>query len=1116
MQNSTVTLETLISKETLKKSLVEVIIVFIILFIVSVIYVVHQNNKLHEQSIIHLTEKLDSTLINFQEQVDNLAKNDLIINSIVDDVNRDNYLPVFFRSLKLNNSVNTSIVFTDYTGKVITGKNTTLHQQYSNKFNWQDNVLSRGLPYFEFSEVGLFAASPVLLSNYPEGAIISYVSDVQKLIPLANSNATFIYINNRNKVLYSSNNQLISRGSLYTDNNFIFWFKNKQPYLSGHIVSIEPPMSAYRNILWLVMVIIVSLIFIFLGLMSTVKSAAKHASHSMQKLQNILADPMMKNGNSMDIEQGNNEPVEFFAIRKEFNTLLNHLFNQTISLQKFTSVINSLDEILFVLDEQNNIILNNSSFDQFCKKTGITLPQDIAKIIPYKKSLIAEYANKNIEIEYPFINQEDPLNTTNSASVQWNSSDYIDSKRGILGIIFVGKDVTLAKKLEVDLLIKNQAIDSAKTSIIITDAQRSDNPIIYANKSFCELTGFSINEVIGKNCRFLQGENTQQSKVDKINKAISQQTAITTTLTNYKKDGCEFKNELTMSPIVNEKGIVTHFLGIQSDVTEREETANYLTLAKQKAEESTQLKSEFLASMSHEIRTPMNGVIGMLDLLLRSKLDHEQYHNAEIAKDSANSLLTIINDILDFSKIESGKLEIENAPFNLVSLFSHVSKAHAQHAHNKGVELIIDTSGIELALVTGDSGRIRQILNNLLSNAIKFTEHGSVIVTATVTQYSSTLVTLNCQVSDTGIGIAEDRLEQVFSSFTQADSSTTRLYGGTGLGLAITEKLCQLMKGSVNVTSKKQLGSSFNFTIQLGIDNNTEKLIPINLSSNKILILDIEEKSANALKKQLNKWGATVVIETNKQNYNHHIENGLFDMVFIDESYANTNQNANGSENKDTNNITANENSAIELVKNLPSKYKTEIAFILMTKVNENHDKTLIINAGFRCYFSKPATPDTLNLALEEVLNKKPLKSLDLSSNTLTKSNKREVSTPILLVEDNRTNQLVAKKLLSELGGEITIANNGKEAIDILNNRVTPFKLIFMDCQMPILDGYQATEQIRAGAAGASNKTLPIIAMTANAMKGDREKCLIFGMDDYVSKPINIDTLRKKIDLWLR
>lgn len=1084
MAKTPLNLTTLISRDTLKRTLPSVLLAFIVLFVIAVFFLSAQKEKAHQQSINQLVEKLDSTLSNFQQQIKNLASNDLIINSIVDYSNRDNYLPIFFRSLKLNNNSTTSIVFTDFNGDIITGKNPELHQKNTEQINWKDEVLEQGKPVFNYSDTGLFVAEPVLLSEYPEGAIVAYIDNLQELIQLAETTSALIYLAPNNKVLYSSNNQLIAQGSTFSEKPFSFWSSSEQAYLNGKVLLLEPPLSAYGDLLWIVILITISLVTLFFGLLANVNSAAKYAANSMTELHQTLAKAISQEEHHFVTTQGPNEPVEFIAIRKEFNTLLNNLFDQNISLEKFTSVINSLGEVLLVLDKDHNILLSNHSFKRFCQQTGFTPKKNLDTILP-KKHLVNISDTEGFEITYPTRhNRKDHKSRT----LLWNSTHYVDEGGEVKGLIFVGKDISLAKQLEFDLRIKNQAFDSAQTSIVITESG-NNQPIVYTNKAFSNLTGYSINEVIGKNCRFMQGEKTSEAAIQQIKSAIISQQATTLTLTNYKKDGSEFKNELTINPIINEQGEVSHFLGIQIDVTEREATAKYLKLAKNKAEESTQLKSEFLASMSHEIRTPMNGVIGMLDLLLKGQLSDEQYHNAEIAKNSANALLTIINDILDFSKIESGKLEIENIPFDLPVLLGEISQSHAQQAHDKGLEFILDLHQIDYSIVCSDAGRLRQVLNNLLNNAIKFTDKGKIFFSAKLIQTDKNHATLVCQVEDTGIGIAQNRLNSVFDSFTQADSSTTRLYGGTGLGLAISAKLCQLMHGKISVTSEENKGSSF--TLQIPIDiTDSEQHIPVDLSNSQILILDKEPDNLNTLVNLLRKWGASVTIESFAENLVKQLEKTQYNMTFIDSSSTTT--------------------KAIDFLAAIPTSLKDKTTFTLMTKANEIQDNDAISNAGFKHLLTKPATPSNLKRVLESAISKEAKSTIELFEQRREKSSSSE-NNSVLLVEDNRTNQLVAKKILSTLGQDVTIANNGQEAIEILIKGETAFSLIFMDCQMPVLDGYQTTENIRAGAAGKQNIHIPIIAMTANAMKGDKEKCLLHGMDDYISKPINIDILKEKI-----
>ena len=399
-----------------------------------------------------------------------------------------------------------------------------------------------------------------------------------------------------------------------------------------------------------------------------------------------------------------------------------------------------------------------------------------------------------------------------------------------------------------------------------------------------------------------------------------------------------------------------------------EQRTHELTLAKEAAENSEHAKSEFLATMSHEIRTPMNGVLGMLSLLERSNMNVEQKNQLRIASSSATSLLALINDILDFSKIEAGKMDLENIPFNLGRELNDFTEAITFKANEKGLKLILDTSTLNNQTIVADAGRIRQILTNLVGNAIKFTHKGSITIKVTLTSINETSARLKMDVSDTGIGIPQSKLQTLFDPFIQADGSTTRKYGGTGLGLSIVKNLCSLMDGSVSIQSTLGSGSMFSVDVLVGLSN--------------------EFTTANTLQ-----------------------------------------------------------------------------------SIAPTHDDEIL-------------WPST---------------------------------TRILLVEDNPTNQMVAQGMLDSMGLYADIAANGIEALESikLSTKIAPYTIILMDCQMPEMDGYEASRAIRDEKAGVENKSIPIIAMTANAMTGDREKCVLAGMDDYLSKPIDITVLKNMLIKWI-
>ena len=772
------------------------------------------------------------------------------------------------------------------------------------------------------------------------------------------------------------------------------------------------------------------------------------------------------------------------------------------------------------------------------------------------------------------------------------------------------------KRVEKELRVLSRAVEQSPSGVVITD---TDGNIEYVNPRFTSLTGYTSEEVMGKNPRFLKSGQMSAELYQKMWETISSGGQWHGEFHNIKKNGELYWEFAIITPIRNPEDQITHYLSIKEDITERkksEEELKELALfaemnpapvvrlgrnssillinnatsiifenkdligkswldvcpgikksrfrkilsgtdtlqheskigdriflftykgnpesdyiyvygaditlqkhveaelkrARDIAVESSSLKSEFLANMSHEIRTPMNGVLGMTDLLLSTQTTIEQREYIETINSSGKLLLSIINDILDLSKIEAGKLQLEATNFNLRTMIEDVVELHAAQVYGKGLEFNCLLPNDLITAVKGDPTRLQQVLSNLLNNAIKFTHQGHIMVFVELIDETERTINLRFKVKDTGIGIAYEGKQRLFKYFSQLDGSTTRKYGGTGLGLAISKQLVEIMGGEIGVDSEPEVGSTFWFNVELEKQlEGATTLPPINKSISRLKILMVDEKqtSINVLKRILSKWDISYHIASDCHTAANMLHNASdssesFDVIIVDLSSQ-----------------CVGADSMFNAINFDPVISNTKI--IILTPPGRRIADKDSLKPGMHYYLHKPIRQSRLYNCLIEfakssdaVPNSRQVMQAD-TNRLMVQRDER-----ILIVEDDTVNQKVTSKMLEILGYTNDIAANGLLAIEAMARN--SYNLIFMDCQMPEMDGFEVTKRIRKIEKGLDSQMpikghkrhVPIIALTANAMQGDKERCQRAGMDDYLSKPLKQTDLEKILNLWLK
>jgi len=765
----------------------------------------------------------------------------------------------------------------------------------------------------------------------------------------------------------------------------------------------------------------------------------------------------------------------------------------------------AMPDMIALIDKDNNIIQMNLSMQErlgihFTPQTHVKCYDCMHKCkaainsCPFKKTL---FDGKTHSIEQ--------YNDMLDAHLLVTTSPIKDKNGEIIASVHVARDISEIKKTQQDLIDKERILselsDNIKDVMWLAENVDNHNRLVFINKAYQEIWGRSVEELLEDRNSFIQYVHPDdQGELEKImnEQRLKGDGIIDTTFRIVRPDNLIRWIHMRIFPVKYKNEPVQRNVGIASDITQQKEIEEELNIASQKAQqlaieasEANRTKSEFLANMSHEIRTPMNGVIGISHLLLNSDMTREQRSQVLTIRNSSESLLNIINDILDISKIEAGKLTLESIDFNLRATIGDVVKILVDQVQKKSLEFSVVVESNVPQIICSDPVRVRQILLNLMSNAVKFTEQGGIYVHVKKIQDNQKEY-IYFSVTDTGIGISQDQLNLLFQSFTQTDASITRRFGGTGLGLSISKQLAQMLGGSIGASSDKGSGSTFWFSIACcdtcSVKSESQDFSESLRAKAKILIVTKNEHLQQEMLPLLDYWQLTYdatnsIPDALGKMIHAHINDQPYSICFLDDQLPQLSG-----------------KSVCERIAELH-----DIGPIILVPIYQKRPEK--VNNQL-ISLMRPVLYTDLYHCLMRILD--PDMPKQESTPTIPEPVDMSKGKKILVVEDNYVNQKVAKGILNRLGFKCDLANNGQESLAVLKDN--DYDLVFMDVQMPVMDGLTASKAIRDKATDVRNHDVPIVAMTAHAMKDSRQQCLDAGMNDFISKPIDPTELLSVIE----